>query len=157
MWTAAAHQGYGQFREIGHNVLAHRYAYEQVIGPIPDGLFVLHSCDNPPCVNAYHMFLGGHAENAADKAAKKRARNGRENITHCPQGHPYEGDNVRIRDRSMHRRGRTLSRECVTCTLIFDRARPRRKTTEYGKMRDRERQAAKRSAKSIEAIYLVEY
>lgn len=68
--------GYGQFGMNGKNVRAHRYAWEQVYGPIPDGLCVCHTCDNPPCINVEHLFLGTITDNIADKVAKERQPRG---------------------------------------------------------------------------------
>jgi len=73
-------------------VRAHRYAYECLRGPIPDGLVVDHLCKTRCCVNPDHMELVTAVENT------KRGRSGwnMRAKTHCPHGHPYEGDNLRI-------------------------------------------------------------
>jgi hypothetical protein len=62
--------GYG----LTHRGIAHRLAYEAFVGPIPDGMLVLHTCDNPPCCNPAHLFLGTHFDNAADRDSKGRDR-----------------------------------------------------------------------------------
>jgi hypothetical protein len=51
---------------------AHRIAYQEAVGPIPKGKSVLHTCDNPSCVNQVHLFLGTQKENIADMVQKGR-------------------------------------------------------------------------------------
>lgn len=72
-------KGYGQMSVAGRTRLAHRLAYELAVGPIPDGLQVCHRCDNPPCCNPAHLFLGTAADNQHDKGAKGRAARGSAN------------------------------------------------------------------------------
>jgi len=106
-WTAYRDEnGYGRFSVNGRYVLAHRFAYEALVGPIPEGLELDHLCRNRACENPWHMepvtcqvnVLRGIGL-AALNAAK----------THCPQGHPYDADNTR------HYRG---WRYCITCQYI---------------------------------------
>ena len=58
-------------------ILAHRWSYENFVGPIPADLYVLHRCDNPSCVNHEHLFLGTQRDNVADCEAKGRRNQGR--------------------------------------------------------------------------------
>lgn len=90
----------------------HRVAWTLANGPIPDGLHVLHHCDNPPCCEtapseAYpdgHLFLGTNADNVADKMAKGR---GKAPKTHCPDRHEYTEANTYVKPN-----GDRCCREC---------------------------------------------
>ena len=69
-------KGYGQISVNGVSHLAHRLAYSSFVGEIPEGLHVLHKCDNPSCCNPDHLFVGTNAENMADKISKGRQAKG---------------------------------------------------------------------------------
>lgn len=72
-WQAGlARGGYGKFALPGKTVTAHRFAYQTFKEEIPDGLCVLHKCDNRLCVNVDHLFLGDISENVKDMDVKNR-------------------------------------------------------------------------------------
>lgn len=74
VWTGHTRGGYGRIKIGGGlNLTAHRVAWELANGNIPQGLCVLHRCDNRKCVSADHLFLGTPADNNWDKSAKGRA------------------------------------------------------------------------------------
>ncbi len=64
--------GYGTFTVGNRPVKAHRIAYELAYGLIPDGMSILHRCDQPDCVNPAHLFVGDHTANMRDAANKRR-------------------------------------------------------------------------------------
>ena len=68
--------GYGSLCHLGKKDGAHRVAFMLSVGPIPDGMFVCHRCDNPPCCNPAHLFLGTVQDNTADMDRKGRRRTG---------------------------------------------------------------------------------
>lgn len=78
VWTGwVDREGYGKFmRSERSSTGAHRFAYEDTYGVIPDGYFVCHRCDTPACVRPDHLFLGTNQENVSDMVAKKRHRFG---------------------------------------------------------------------------------
>jgi hypothetical protein len=67
-WKAGKNkEGYGQVKVNGKQTGAHCIAYELFIGPIPEGAFVLHSCDDPGCVSPEHLKIGDHQKNMRDR------------------------------------------------------------------------------------------
>lgn len=78
--------GYGQMRALGKRVYVHRISWELHVGPIPEGLVIDHHCQNPSCVNPWHM----EPVTAAVNCGRSHGR-----LTHCQRGHEYAGDNIR--------------------------------------------------------------
>lgn len=78
-WVYRGHitkAGYGAYRTPTANKLAHRMMWEIMNGPIPKGMCVCHSCDNPPCCRPDHLWLGTQPENVKDMWSKGRGRPG---------------------------------------------------------------------------------
>lgn len=103
-WCGCRHQqGYGmivpprQGRTQRTPRGAHRVAWELMNGAIPDGMCVLHHCDNPPCVNPAHLFLGTHRDNFQDAIKKGRWRPGGTPGERHPQAKLSAADVLNIR------------------------------------------------------------
>ncbi len=101
LWTGsrAGGSGYGHFTHDGVTLLAHRFAYEHLVGPIPDGLHLDHLCRVRHCVNPAHL------EPVTPKENVFRALGGR---THCKYGHEFTPENT-------YRAPKTGRRSCVAC------------------------------------------
>lgn len=65
-------EGYGRFWDGQRAEYAHRFSWALTHGDIPDGMLILHRCDNPPCVNPDHLFIGDQTVNLLDMSAKGR-------------------------------------------------------------------------------------
>lgn len=109
-WTAARFDsGYGMVGLNRKTSYTHRTSWVIHNGAIPDGLKVLHKCDNPPCVNPTHLFLGSAKDNTDDMNAKNRWVKPNHAKTACKNGHPFTADNLGAFRASQGQR------ECRTC------------------------------------------
>jgi hypothetical protein len=120
-WTGAKHDehGYGTFVVGGGHWRAHRWSYTQFIADIPSGYEIDHLCRNPPCVNPYHLeAVTTQVHHKRTDASKwQRAK------THCPQGHPYSGDNLRRTPKGRYCRACNFARHARTkAALLASRA-----------------------------------
>lgn len=102
-WQGCIVNGYGQFQVEGESVRAHRWVWEQLMGPIPEGLHIDHLCRNTKCV------FPGHLEPVTPATNTRRGVGTHK--THCRHGHELEGANVEVTtDAKGYRR-----RRCVEC------------------------------------------
>lgn len=132
-WLGCTVKGYGKIGAqncIGSPLAAHRVSWELHHGKIPNGFCVLHKCDNPPCCNPDHLFLGSLADNNRDRVAKGRIGNTnpagclvaaekRRTAPRCKRGHLLNGDNLYA---SALRDGR---RACRKCKALYRRKNAR--------------------------------
>lgn len=105
LWTGSSTKaGYGQFTVNRKTIMAHRYSYELVNGPIPEGLHMDHLCKVTSCVNPAHLEAVTPYVNLM-RADNPSAINKRR--TKCKNGHPLSGDNLAIRKNG--------NRKCIAC------------------------------------------
>lgn len=119
-WTGSmAHGGYGSIgigsRTDGsrRTTSTHRYAYELLVGPIPDGLDIDHLCRNRACCNPDHLEPVTRSENLRRGRSAEVRRQQAALITHCPHGHEYTPENTRLVTTKTG-----VARHCRACNRV---------------------------------------
>lgn len=98
LWTSPGSAGgYGSFYFRGKQWLAHRAAYTILVGEIPAGLTIDHLCSVRSCVRPHHLEAVTLRENLRRADVWRRRSEAQKALTHCPNGHPYSGDNLGLR------------------------------------------------------------
>lgn len=144
-WKMTGHVNINGYTYFGYtnppgyrkSILAHRFSYERLVGPIAVGMVVDHLCRNRLCVNPSHMEIIGRGENVlrGDTLPAKNLKK-----THCPKGHPYSGDNLYRQRRSPSRIPKTQfdfsiplsgSRRCRSCAKEYQMELRKKRRVNY--------------------------
>mgnify|MGYP001557851138 CR=1 FL=1 len=121
VWTGdTTYNGYGRVYYEGQLWQVHRLAWTLEHGLIPEGILILHSCDNPPCFEVSHLFSGNQSTNIKDAVSKGRHKSNwifahqyRSLQTHCDKGHIYTNKNTYIMPNG--------NRRCKECKAAWAR------------------------------------
>lgn len=126
-WTGRVNgDGYGRIRQKGQKaVMAHRYAYERFIGPIQYGLWVLHTCDNPPCTNPEHLYQGTCVENGRDTSVRQRNRKSRNKGSKNPNAQlcPWKIRAIRQSKKACSLLAKRFAVSCATISMVKNKKR----------------------------------
>lgn len=111
-------KGYGHISVVGNLVLAHRHAWALTHGPIPEGMFCLHHCDNPPCVRPDHLYIGTKKDNARDRSLRGRGCDSRGELHPSAKLSAAQVREIRVRRASGERTSRVAKDYSVSPQLV---------------------------------------